>query len=90
MPMTITLDLPPDIATRVQTEAAKQSVAVEQYLLRLVERAVPEDEAARRERSLKLLRSVADIGDAAEQRETFEYLKTAVDEDRLSERARFK
>ena len=88
--MTVTLDLPPEIEKRIQTEAARQSLGVEEYLLRLVERAVPDaEEAARRERALHLLRSVSNIGDEQEQKETFDYLKTAVDADRLSERKRF-
>jgi hypothetical protein len=88
--MTVTLNLPPEIEKRVQTEAARQSLGVEEYLLRLVETAVPdEEEAARRERALHLLRSVSNIGDEQEQKETFDYLKAAVDADRLSERKRF-
>lgn len=50
----------------------------------------PTEEAnIQRECSLALLRSVADIGDEAEQQETFTILRTAVDEDRLSKRKRF-
>ena len=49
----------------------------------------PEEENSKRERSLALLRSVADIGEEAEQQETFTYLQSAIDEDRLSDRKRF-
>ena len=88
--MTITLNLAPNIEKRVQTEAARQSLAVEDYLLQLVESTVPDEAAiARRDQMLILLRSVATIGDEEEQRETFEYLKAAVNEDRLSDRKRF-
>lgn len=88
--MTVTLDLPPDIETRVQEEAARRSLPVEEYLLWLVTGAMlPEEEAERRRRTLERLRSAGDIGDEEEQRETFSYLKAAVEADRLSERPRF-
>ena len=88
--MTITLNLAPNIEKRVQAEAARQLLEVEDYLLRLVESTVPDDAAiAGRDQMLTLLRSVAAIGDEKEQRETFEYLKAAVNEDRLSNRKRF-
>ena len=88
--MAVTLNLPPNIEKRVQTEAARQSLEVEDYLLRLVVNSVPDEAAiARREQALTLLRSVAAIGDEEEQKETFEYLKAAVNEDRLSKRKRF-
>jgi hypothetical protein len=88
--MTRTLDLPADVDARVQAEAARHSLPVEDYLLRLVTGAVaahsPEDT---RERSLALLDALDRIGDEQEQRETFEYLKAAVEVDRLSDRGRF-
>lgn len=39
--------------------------------------------------ALATLEAVAEIGDAAEQRETLDYLKRSVDDDRLSARPRF-
>ena len=88
--MSVTLNLPPNIEKRVQTEAARQSLTVADYLLRLHENTVPDDDAVvRRENSLSLLRSVSDIGDEEEQKATFDFLKAAVDEDRLSDRKRF-
>ena len=48
-----------------------------------------EEETNKRERSLALLRSVAAIGDEAEQQENVSCLQTVIDADRLSERKRF-
>ena len=88
--MTITLNLPVQVEARVQAEAARQQKTPAAFVAELVSQALPEDEAAvRRERALALLRSVADIGDEAEQQETFTALQTAIDEDRLSDRKRF-
>lgn len=88
--MSVTINLPPDVEARIQAEAAKQSLPVEDFIVRLVADAMPPlTEAKQRERSLSLLRSVRDLGDDAEQRETFAYLRTAVNDDRLSARERF-
>jgi hypothetical protein len=89
MPVSITLNLPPDVESRVKDEAARQSMPVEEYLLTVVSRSVPSNNNGQRERSLALLASVEEIGDETEQHETFEYLKAAIDEDRLSDRNRF-
>jgi hypothetical protein len=88
MNMPVTLSLPPEVEARAQREAAKRSLPVETYLEDLVSSAVPSPERDR-ERSLALLRSVRDLGDEAEQKETFAFLKKAVNEDRLSSRDRF-
>lgn len=56
-------------------------------------RAIPmtEDEArGRAEAIARGLDSLDDLGDEAEQRATLEYLMAAIDEDRLSERKRFR
>lgn len=49
------------------------------------------EEEVRQRNSLALaaLDAVVEIGDAAEQRETLDYLMRVVDEDRLSDRPRF-
>ena len=86
--MAVSIDLPAEVEARIQEEAAKRSLPVADYLSRLVHDAVSTPNG-NRERSLKLLRSVRDLGDETEQRETFEFLKHAVDEDRLSSRKRF-
>lgn len=88
--MTVTLDLPPDLEAQLQAEATKQLIPVEDYLVRLVAASFASNETIdRRTRALELLRQMRDMGDAEEQQETFAYLKTAVEEDRLSERKRF-
>ena len=88
--MTITLNLPAQVEARVEAEAARQQKTPAALVADLVSQALPqEDEASKRERSLALLRSVDDIGDEAEQQETFNTLQTAIDEDRLSDRKRF-
>jgi hypothetical protein len=86
--MSITVDLPPEVEARIQQEAKKRSIPVERYISQLVSETVPFSESDT-ERSLRLLRSVRELGDDAEQKETFEVLKRAVDEDRLSSRKRF-
>ena len=88
--MTVVFDLPPDGDQRAREEAACASVPFEEHLRSVVSPAVlPDAEAAKRERSLTLIDSLTEIGDAEEQKETFEYLKAAIDEDRLSYRKRF-
>ena len=88
--MTIMVDLPPQVEARVQAEAHRLQVSPSAFVADLVSQALPEEDgASKQERSLALLRSVADIGDRAEQQETFMALRAAVDEDRLSDRKRF-
>ncbi len=88
--MTIMVDLPAQVEARVQAEAVRQQKSVAAVVADLVSRALPdEEETGRRERALALLRSVGDIGSVEEQQETFTYLQTAVDEDRLSDRKCF-
>lgn len=55
-------------------------------------RALPMSEAEVRARAAAIARGLGaldDMGDQAEQRETLDFLMTAVDEDRLSDRRRF-
>lgn len=98
--MTVTLDLSPEVSDRAQSQAARQQVPLQDYLARIVADVVSENEdapsasldpaeATRRERPLALLGTLDQIGDEQEQQETFTYLKTAVNADRLSERDRF-
>lgn len=69
--------------------AENEHVAQQQGSSPAVEPAVEPAEAARRERALALLGTLDQIGDEQEQQETFAYLKTAVNQDRLSDRDRF-
>ena len=67
------------------TEAAPISFDERGQAIRLTEDEVRERNA----RALAALEAIEQIGDDAEQRETFEYLMRVVDEDRLSDRPRF-
>jgi hypothetical protein len=88
--MTVILTLPPEVEERVQREAAKRSIPVAEYVASVVAAAVPPaDEAERRARGFAALDAVAEMGSEEEQRQTFEYLAKAIDEDRLSDRKLF-
>ena len=49
----------------------------------------PEEQRQRNQAAIELLRKWVEEGDEEEQRETFEYLQKALDEDRLSNRPLF-
>ncbi len=88
--MTLSVTLPPEVEARVQQEAARRSVPVEDYVVSVVTASVPVGgEAERRARTLGAIEAVAEMGSEEEQRETFEYLAQAIDEDRLSDRKLF-
>jgi len=100
--MSVTLDLSPEVSDRAQAQAARQQVPLQDYLARIVADGVSQNEdaiaqsgivdpaeAARRDRALALLATLDQIGDEREQQETFVFLKTAVNADRLSDRDRF-
>ena len=83
--MTVSVSLPPDVEKRIQVEAAKRSVAVEDYLLWLISSAVPTmSDTDRRQRAVAAIELLSEMGTEDEQRETFEYLAHAIDQDRLS------
>jgi hypothetical protein len=89
--MTVSLTLPPDLEARIQSEAARRSVDVEQYLVWLVSSSLPADsDADIRKRALAAIDSLSLMGTETEQRDTFDYLSRAIDEDRLSDRKLFK
>ena len=87
--MTVTLDLPPDVEIYVVKEAERQKTSVSDYITRRVSETAS-IEKAERERKVALLDQLLELGDEDEQRETFEFLKQAIDEDRLSNKKRFK
>ncbi|MDE2106570.1 MAG: hypothetical protein KGL39_55660 [Patescibacteria group bacterium] len=87
--MTVSLTLPPEVEARVQQEAAKRSIPVEEYVASVVTAAVPTVGEAERRARAAAIETISDMGTEDEQRETFEYLARAIDEDRLSDRKLF-
>ena len=88
--MAMSVSLSPDVEARLQEEAAKRRIPVEDLVASVVASAVPSlDESDRRGRALAALAAVSDMGTEIEQRETFNYLARAIDEDRMSDRKLF-
>ena len=83
--MSLTIELSPHDEHRLREEAARQGVPPEELVLRAVKQIFP----ASNEEAIRALESVYDEGDESEQRETWDYLKQALDEDRLSYRKLF-
>lgn len=94
--MTVTLELTPEVEDRLRLDAQEQGLDIKNYLAslprmtgedygRLFSQPLTEDEKQAR---IAVLDSFNE-GDPAEQRETLEYLKKALDEDRLSDRKLF-
>jgi len=87
--MTVVLELSDDLGALVETEAKRRAIDAGELVRELVASALERGESHRTAEQLRVLDSLLEIGDDDEQRETFEYLRTAVDNDRLSERRRF-
>jgi hypothetical protein len=87
--MTVTLDFPPNVETFIIQEAKREKTSVADYLTRHISETVSAKEAER-QRKIALLDQLLEIGDEEEQRETFEVLKKAINEDRFSDRKRSK
>lgn len=84
--MTISKDLLPDEESRLRQAAILRGMSAEELALQAVRSVLP---PLTKEERLARLAAVKDIGDEEEQRETWEYLKRALDEDRLSDRKLF-
>lgn len=84
--MTIVLNLSPDLGARAREEAERRAQPLEEYLAEVVARALPNP--ARVARSLEILDSLAEMGDEADHRETYEALRAAETEEGLSVRKR--
>jgi hypothetical protein len=85
--MTLTLSLPPELEQYLIQEAQQQGLSVEIYTLDLIQKSI-----LQKEKQLKIvnvLQSWIDESDEQEQQETGEYLITALDENRLSNRQLF-
>jgi hypothetical protein len=85
--MTLTLQLSSELQQRLQVAANAQGVSVDAYAVRLLDEKLPPPD--KRDRAIALLRSWREQGDAAEQRETMEFLIKSLDEDRTSDRKLF-
>jgi len=88
--MTITIDVLPDTAARLSTEADRQGKDVPEVVRGLVEQRL----AGRPVRAYDPAAFVAAVdsfgeGDANEQKETLEYLKMAIDQGRPGQRSIF-
>jgi hypothetical protein len=82
MEMTVSVTLLPEVEARVNREAAKRSIPVEDYVASVVAAAVPaEGESDRRARAAAAIESLSDMGTGEKQRETFECLSKAIDEE---------
>ena len=88
--MTVTLNFLPEVETYIVKESERQRTSVSDYITRHFSETASIEEKAERARKVALLDQLLEIGDEEEQRETFEFLKQAIDEDRLSDRKRFK
>ena len=85
--MTLSLELTPELEERLQQEASRHGLSVDQYTLQILEtHLLP---ANTRQQVVDLLQSWIDQGDVDEQKETGEYLIQVLDEDRLSNRKLF-
>lgn len=85
--MTLTLEMKPEMVKRLQDEAARRGMPLEDYTLRLLERNLPAETQGARLSTL--IDSWIEQGDEDEQKETGEFLIHALDEDRLSDRKLF-
>lgn len=88
--MTITIDVPPEIASQLSAEADRQGKDVPEVVQSLVEQRFK----GRPVRSYDPAAFIAALdsfeeGDEKEQRETLEYLKVAIDRDRPGQRSIF-
>ena len=93
--MTLTLNLKPEIEKSLTQQAQDRGLSTEAYTLQLLEACALQRlkewilTEQKRLDSIKRLQSWIDDGDAEEQQETGEYLISALDEERLSDRSFF-
>ncbi len=77
--MTLTIQLTPEEEKRLNVAAARQGMATEELALKAVKDLIPPDDI---QEKLAKLRTILDIGDEDEQRETGEYLRRVLAESR--------
>lgn len=85
--MTLILSLTPELELYLKQKSEQQGISIEAYTLQLLTEQVLVRE--KQTKVVNLLQSWLDEEDAEEQRETGEYLISALDEDRLSDRKLF-
>ena len=84
--MTLTLNLAGELEQQLKREASRQGLSVADYTTKIIAQHVAA--AQRASATIELLESWLSE-DAAEQRETVDFLTRALNEDRLSSRLRF-
>jgi aminopeptidase N len=84
--MALTIHLSPTEESKLKVLANARGTTVEKIAEEAVKKVLPPDDVAEK---IRKLQSILEIGDPEEQRETWEYLKKALDEDRLSYRKLF-
>ena len=99
--MTITLELPPQEEARILQRAQMLGVTTQEYVRDLLSRVLASEDQAfdvnkalrpvseEQKERIRAMFKTFEEGDADEQRETLDYLKRALDEDRLSDRPLF-
>ncbi len=85
----MTIALAPELEYRLQNEAARNGQSPDQFAANTLIEKLESAEQERRQQAIALLQSWIDDGDEAEQKESWEYLVKALDEDRLSDRKLF-
>ena len=83
----MTLNLSPQLETRLSDAARREGLPADEYVIRVLERAVASPE--RRAAAVGLLQSWIDAPDPQEQIAAGQYLVAALDADRLSDRKLF-
>jgi hypothetical protein len=84
--MTLTLDLSSDLERRLIDEADRLGIPPDQFVVQVLQQHLPTSD--RREQFAALLQSWLEE-DQEEQKDTFEYLVRALDDDRPSQRKLF-
>ncbi|WP_377474920.1 MAG: hypothetical protein P2A85_19645 [Microcoleus anatoxicus] len=85
--MTLILDLPSEVEQYLLQEANQQGLSIESVTLQLLQSFISLRQ--KQAKAVNLLQSWIDDEDIEEQQETGQYLISALDEDRLSERKLF-
>ena len=80
--MALTVNLPPELEQRLTQEAQRQSISADAYALQLLDKHLPPKD--RQAELVALLQDWIDNANGEGQKETGDYLVSALDTDRLS------